>query len=235
MKKRIYFCLSVSLFVLFLAACESSKVEPDPSRLGYDYFPLETGRYAIFDVDETYYALTANPIVRTYQVKDEVGESFTDLTGDEAFKLFRYSRKDELASWQLDSVWIAKRTPNRAIRTENNVPFVKMVFPLEEQLTWNGNALNNKGEDDYRLEAIAKPYQLPSQAFDRTITVVQQADTLSIIGKEKRIEVYAQDVGLIYKELIKLEYCQSSVECRGQEQINFGVVFYHRLNRYGKN
>jgi hypothetical protein len=234
MEKRIYFCLTFILMVACFASCESKKVEPDPSRLGYDYFPLETGNYTIFDVHETYYALTANPITRIYQVKDEVAESFTDLAGETAFKVLRYSRKDTLANWHLDSVWTAKRTLSQAIRTENNVSYVKMVFPLEAQQAWNGNALNNKGQDDYQLEAIGKPYQLPSQAFNKTITVVQQADS-SLVGLDKRKEVYAQNVGLVYREQIQVQLCSSTPDCLGKGKIDFGVKFYYRLNSYGKN
>ena len=234
MEKRIYFYLTFILMVACFASCESKKVEPDPSRLGYDYFPLATGSYAIFDVHETYYALTADPITRIYQVKDEVAESFTDLAGETAFKVLRYSRRDTQANWQLDSVWTAKRTPSQAIRTENNVSYVKMVFPMEEQQAWNGNALNNKGQDEYRLDSIGKPFQLPSQAFDKTITVVQQADS-SLVGIDKRLEVYAQNVGLVYREQIQVQLCSSTPDCLGKGKIDFGVKFYHRLNSYGKN
>lgn len=235
MEKRIYIYLFLLGIVTGFASCESKKVEPDPSRLGYDYFPLETGNYAIFDVHETYYALTANPITRIYQVKNEVAESFTDLAGETAFKVLRYSRRDTLANWQLDSVWTAKRTPSQAIRTENNVSYVKMVFPMDEQLTWNGNAQNILGQEEYTMQNINKPYQLPKHAFANTVTVLHKTDTLSIIGQDKRLEVYAQGIGMIYKEKIILQYCQSSPDCLGKGQIDAGIKFYHRLNSYGKN
>jgi hypothetical protein len=234
MEKRIYIYLFLLGIVTGFASCESKKVEPDPSRLGYDYFPLETGNYAIFDVQEIYYALTANPITREYQIKDEVAESFTDLSGETAFKILRYSRNDTLANWQLDSVWTAKRTPNQAIWTENNVSYVKMVFPLEEQQTWNGNVLNNKGADEYELQDISKPYYLPKHSFDKTITVVQQADS-SLVGLDQCKEVYAQNVGLVYSEKIQVQLCSSSADCLGKGKIDFGIKFYHRLNSYGKN
>lgn len=234
MEKRIHLCLLISLFAFCLVSCESRKVEPDPSRLGYDYFPLETGRYSIFDVHQTYYSLATEPVIHIYQVKDEVSESFTDLSGETAYKLFRYSRKDTLSAWQLDSVWTAKRTPSQAIRTENNVPFVKMVFPLEAQQTWNGNALNNRGSDDYQTEAFRNTYLLPKHTFDNTITVVQQSDS-SLIGQDKRLEVYAQGVGLVYREQVQLQFCSTSTECLGQGKIDFGIKFYYRLNSYGKN
>ncbi|QHT71417.1 hypothetical protein GXP67_34550 [Rhodocytophaga rosea] len=235
MEKRIYFYLTFIFLVACFASCESRKVEPDPSRLGYDYFPLETGSYAIYDVHETYYALTANPITRIYQVKDEVTESFTDLAGETAFKVLRYSRKDPVASWQLDSVWTAKRTPSQAIRIENNVSFVKMVFPLEEQQSWNGNAQNILGEEKYFMQSIDKPYKLSTHEFNNTITVFHKADTLSIVGKDKRLEVYAKDVGMIYKEKVVVYYCQSSSDCLGKKKIDFGSESYYRLNSYGKN
>jgi hypothetical protein len=109
-----------------------------------------------------------------------------------------------------------------------------MVFPLEEQKTWNGNVVNNKGGDEYRLENIGKPYQVPKYSFDKTITIVQQADS-SLVGLDQRKEVYARNIGLVYREQIQVQLCSSTQDCLGKGKIDFGVKFYHRLNSYGKN
>ncbi len=219
------------LFVLY--SCSTSIIEPDTGNAGYNYFPLEQGSFAVYNVQETFYSLTANPIVRNYQVKEVVAESFTDLAGEEAFKVFRYSRPEQTAAWTLDSVWTAKRTNTRAIRTENNVNFVKLVFPAKDKQTWNGNALNTRGEDEYQLSVQNKPFTVNEKLFENTLTVMQQMDTLSLVSRDKRMEVYAQDIGLIYKENILLKYC-AEVNCIGNQQIVDGKTLYQQLYEYGK-
>jgi hypothetical protein len=234
MNKTLRYLLSVILGCFLLSACNSEKVEPEPNRLGYDFFPLETGNFVEYDVQETYYALTANPIIRTYQIKEIIGDSFLDLSNEAAYQVMRYSRPEGNAAWQLDSIWVAKRTPNQAIRIENNIAFVKLIFPVEEKQTWNGNVLNNLGNDEYQLLALNKPYKVTGAEFDNTLTIVQNVDS-SLVNQDKRTEIYAQGVGLVYKERVQVQFCSSTAACLGKGQIDFGVKFYQRLKTYGRN
>lgn len=231
-KLSYFFILIAGSFLLW--ACNSEKVEPEPNRLGYDFFPLETGNFVEYDVQETYYSLTANPIVRNYQIKEVIGDSFLDLSNEIGYQVMRYSRSDDNAAWRLDSIWVAKRTASQAIRIENNMAFVKLVFPAEEKKTWNGNVLNNLGNDDYVFDAINKPYQLSVQTFEKTLTVMQSTDS-SLVNQDKRTEIYAQGIGLVYKERVQVQFCSSSAACLGKGQIDFGVKFYQRLKNYGRN
>ncbi len=226
----LLFLLAI-LFTLY--ACTTSTIEPDTGNTGYNYFPLETGRFMVYNVQETFYSLTANPVVRNYQVKEVVSESYTDLSNEEAFKLLRYTRPDAAVSWTLDSVWTAKRTINRAIRTENNVDFVKLVFPAKDKQTWNGNAMNTRGEDDYQISVSKQPFTVNNQPYENTLMVLQQMDTISLVSRDQRMEVYAEDIGLIYKESVQLKYC-AEVNCIGKGQIVDGKTLYQQLYEYGK-
>jgi hypothetical protein len=224
-------------FVLLtvLAACSVRTIEPNDSALGYDYFPLELESFLVYQVEEITYVLPEGQLTRSYQLKELVADTFTDLSGDKAYRIHRFTRPSEANDWQLDSVWTAKRTASRAIRTENNQYYVKLIFPVKENSTWNGNILNNLDTLDYRVRDRGKAFGLPQRSFANTVKVFQKSDTLSIIGRDKRLEVYASGIGLVYKEFVTLQYCSASPDCVGDAtRVSFGTEYYQRLIDYEK-
>ena len=222
--------LLTCLVWVILFSCQQTDVPvSDP---GTDYAPLETGRFIIYDVTEQRYSLTAPPSISTYQLKETVGNSYTDVTGQPAFRLQRYRRANAQASWQTDSLWTARNSAQVAIRTENGADFVKLVFPLAERNEWNGNAFNQYQKDVYSLRQVHKPYSVGSQTFAETATVVQHSDS-NLVAQDKRVEVYAKQVGMVYREVVQLQFCSSGT-CVGKGQIDFGVRRYIRISSYGK-
>ncbi|WP_338876840.1 hypothetical protein WBJ53_14400 [Spirosoma sp. SC4-14] len=223
----LYLFLSGALQI----GCQSSTTSPvDP---GTDYFPLETGRYTVYSVTEQQYGLNAVPVQRTYQIKEEIGASYQDVTGQPAFKLLRYRRAADNLPWQADSIWSIRQVNNEAIRTENGQDFVKLQFPISDNLTWNGNQLNALGEDAYLMRNTNQPYHVSDKEYDETVTVVAQDDS-TLVSQDKRIEVYARQIGLIYKERVQLQFCSSSPSCIGTYQIDYGIRQVYRIQAYGK-
>jgi hypothetical protein len=213
-----------------LWTCQSAVTDPVPDDGAY--FPLETGKAAIFDVTDVQYAIGATPKTTTYQLKETVGPAYTDLSGRTAYRLFRYRRSAAGQPWLADSVWSARREENRAIRTENGRDYVKIVFPVTNGAVWNGNLYNNTGTDQYELRQANQPYTMQGQAFDQTLTVLQQNDS-TLVSLDKRLEVYARQSGLIYREKAQLFYCSSSPACIGKNQIDYGLRQTYRLRSYG--
>lgn len=227
------FSRSCCIVLTTWALCSSCKPqEVDSASPGYDYFPLETGHYVIYEVEERRYALATTPTQQVYQLKEVVGDPYTDVTGQTAYRLIRYRRHSENQGWQPDSVWSARQFGNEAIRTENGHDFVKLIFPLSDQQRWNGNRRNTLGEDEYELRNNNQPYGVLDKQFGETVTVVAQDDS-TLIAQDKRIDVYARQVGLIYKERAQVQYCSSSPDCVGKAKIDYGIQQIYRLQAYG--
>lgn len=214
-----------------LAGCRTRSLLPVSP--GYEYFPLQTGRYVIFDVDEQRYPFGATtPFVRAYQVKEVIGLAYTDVTGRQAYRLMRYHRLADGKPWQADSVWSARRSDSEGIRTENGLDFIKLRFPVSDGLRWNGNRYNALGEDDYELRNSQQPYRVSDKEFGKTVTVIAQQDS-TLLAQDKRIEIYASGLGLIYKERIQLQYCSSAPTCIGTYQIDYGIRQIYRIRSSG--
>lgn len=215
---------------LAFVSCRPDKA--DPVTPGYDYFPLETGRYVIYDVREDHYALNAVPVQRIYQLKEVVGAAYDDVTGQRAYRLLRFRRSAESQPWRADSVWSARLTVEEAIRGENGVDIVKLRFPVSDRLRWDGNQYNTAGEDAYELRNSGQPYRVWDKQFPDTVTVLAQQDS-TLVSQDTRIEVYARQVGLIYKERVQLQFCSSSPACIGTTQIDYGIRQVYRIHSFG--
>jgi hypothetical protein len=219
----------LGLAVLITSCAKLAEVEL--GQAGYNYFPLEPGRYTLYDLTDITYSLTAPAVTEHYQIKEVVKESYTDQTGVENYRIERFIRPKAGDAWALDSVWSARRSTTQALRLENNIHFVKLVFPVKEGIKWNGNVFNDRREEEYRLKSVSKPFVLDGQPFGETLTVQQSADS-SLVGQDKRLEVYARNIGLIYKEKVVVQYCSAS-DCLGQGRIDFGTKRFQKIIGYG--
>ncbi|RRB01269.1 hypothetical protein EHT25_22090 [Larkinella rosea] len=220
---------------LWVCACQTTT---EPLATGYDYQPLEKGNYWIYDVTEQQFSLNGSSTTKTYQLRETITGTVADpATGDPTggilYRIERYRRLNDSQDWVPDSVSSFRIANSQLIKNENNRSFVKLVFPVVDRFEWNGNAFNSAGEDLYQVKNTGIPYRVLNQTFPETATIFQQNDS-TLVSQDKRLEVYARQVGLIYKEKVQLQFCSSTPACVGKAQIDYGIRQYIRLRSYGK-
>ena len=213
--------LVATLILCLLFACDNVNSNLPPPQDGGKFFYPNVGQSVIYDVEDTQYALTGKFMVKTYQLKEINVLAFKDLDGKEAFKIERYRRKNDTQKWTIDSVFRAKKEIDKALKSENNVTYVKIYFPIKEGLKWNGNAYNSFGNDTYELKKVNQSFQTNGQKFENTFSVIQQNDS-TLVDLKRRIEVYAENIGMIYQEKISVLYCNTG-NCLGKGKIDFGT------------
>jgi len=230
---------SFLLLVIIFSGCKPSKVDPAQIDLGYDYFPLAIGDSIIYDVLTIDYSSLGGSIdTQNYQLLEVIADTIIDDEGDIAWRLERFKKCDTCVNWLLDpdSVWTAKVTPYQAIKVESNIPYIKLVFPVENGVNgWDGNALNTiekKEGDEYRIQDLDLPDTIGNKIFNNTLKVDQPFIT-SQIGKYERSEVYAKNQGLIYKESILVDYCDAP-ECIFLDSIVCGKKYFQVYNYSNK-
>lgn len=209
-KVRTISITNVLLGFLLFVQCSESSLQPDPSRLGFDYFPLQVGTYRIYDVEEVNYTVTEE-FESNYELRESVVRKEIDLSGDSIFVLHRHKRL-EGEDWVLDSIWTARHESTRAVLVENNIPFVKMVFPIQNDSIWDGNILNIRNTDWYRYDLTRADTLLNGIAYSDIVKVIQSDAGEDILGRDDRIEIYSRGIGLLIKESITLKYCNEEDE-----------------------
>jgi hypothetical protein len=216
------------LFLLLLFSCQPSPdVLPDAQ-----YFPLQTGQYRTYAVTEQRYQPGMTPTVRQYNLRETVGLPFSSLVGETAYPITYAHQTDGGSLWLTDSIGMARMTEAEALLTTGSQTVVKLALPLFEGQRWNGNRYNERGNDEFRVQQAHEPFRMGNQTFDRTLTVVQQNDS-TLVGQDKRLEVYAYGVGLIYAERQQLRFCTNPGGCGGTAGIAYGIRQFKRLTEYG--
>lgn len=163
----------------------------------------------MYDVDSTVYDdFKKDTTYSQYRIKEKLEEIYIDNQGREAIKLIRYIKKfnpntpyDNLP-WVVKDVWNYTKTATTLEVVEEDVRFTKLIFPVKEDATWNGNANNTIGDWEYRYSYYDKTESINGTSFNNVLLVVQKDDKgKNAIHREYYIEKYAKNVGLVYREI----------------------------------
>ncbi|HTB05871.1 MAG TPA: hypothetical protein VK806_02885 [Bacteroidia bacterium] len=203
MKKRVIQGLSFSM-VLMLSLFSCKKDKPSTVNLGYNYFPTHVGHWVIYNVDSIYYYAFKLDTLR-YQVKQVIDSIYTDNSGNPAVRIVRWKRSNPDSAWVIQKVWHASLTATNMVMYEDNVPYMKLIFPPKLNSTWNGNILNTNAELDYQYTSVDQPFTLNSAYFDSTSMIIQDSN-LNLVSHSYAMEMYARNVGLIWRKIEYLEY-----------------------------
>jgi hypothetical protein len=101
-------------------------------------------------------------------------------------------------------------------QVEEDLRYIKMIFPVEEEEEWNGNAFNTIEAWDYLYEAPETPRTFGTQSFDNTVNILQR-DVFNFVEYEKAFETYAYNVGLVrkYYAVLQIQNFDSTNVLRG--------------------
>lgn len=204
---------SILLLSLVFVGCKDDETTDPTLQQGTEYFPIDSGRYVEFIVDSIHYDdFTGTIDTFRFEIRELNQSTFTDLAGNPAIRLERYRRDSISQPWFISDVWAFNRTANTAEKVEENIRYIKIRFPLIPNQVWDGNLLNELDAWDYELVDVNKPFTINGFSFDSTITILQtglndipNGQTEPFLNKQIGKEVYAKNVGLIYKELQILE------------------------------
>lgn len=223
--KKINILFLFFTFPFILLSCKKDAVE-NPVDVGYNYFPVNVGHWVTYQVDSTYYDdFTDSVRVYHYKIKEFVESVFLDNQNRETQRIERYKQVFDTTNWFISSVWAMNRTASTAEKTEENQRFIKLVFPVRSGRTWNGNACNTLNEQEYEFDDVDKPYSVNGLNFDSTVTVIQKIES-NMIHEDYQVEVFAKNVGLVYKRY-------KSVDKSTNGSITKGVDYTYTIISYG--
>jgi hypothetical protein len=211
--KHLKLLVAAAVMGLTLATCKKDTLVIS-SDSGPQYYPLATGQYHIYDVDSVHFNdVTLTSDTTTYQVMEVVDsvtliESGTDpLTW---YELKIYRRNNDTLPWQQTHFAEAGISSERAERSEGNLHFINLVFPVMQNKTWAGNAHMSDSTGSiystnwqYRYTNTDTVVQYLN-TYDSCI-VVSQYDNQNLIEKDIEWEVYSFGVGLVYKESVHVQ------------------------------
>lgn len=222
------------LLGLFFVACE--RVVETLPETDKSYYPIVQNKYRVYQVDSIVYdEYNCSIQTKSYQVKEVTGASMIDGEGQIAHRLERYRRATASDSWTLVGIWSEKVEDNQVQRVENNQRFVKMVFPVEETKKWDGivyirrdtlvpirgGAIDlYKDWEQFTYKGVDQSYldTTSNIVYPATVQIIQ-VDKTNNIERRYSTEVYAKNIGLIYKKMQILDSQCRTPRCSGQSDI----------------
>lgn len=232
MTKKIY------TFLLLAAVCTASfisckKYTDDNTDKTRNYFPLTFGKSVTFAVDSIYYNEENCTQYRVRsQMKYVVTDTFTDRKNFKnklSYILDVFTRPYEGGVWKPTNVIILNPTETGLNWTQDNVKFVKLMFPIEDGFSWKGNVNAPVNDADFRFlkdwnyqyRNYHKSYNTGFVNFDNTVTVLENDESVNYPDVDSMVDayrtyskaVYAYNVGLVYRELTHWTYKADNSQC----------------------
>lgn len=226
LKLAFLFLFSASLFFV------SCKKTPDNFKadLGLDYFPLAVGKSIEYQLDSTIFDPNGDTTVyhTTTFAKETIVDTLSDNNGNVLYKIEHFERGSDTLPWDIKKVLSVSAQGYQAIRTEDNLRFIPLTFPVEKGNSWDGNIhFNNDqivyvaGESiemfkgwNYRVKEVGGPLTIGAFQFDETATV-EESNNENLIELRKSTAIYAKGIGLVYRELWILD-TQCIDDCIGK-------------------
>lgn len=201
---------------------------PDPNDQ-YAYFPLHTGAFVEYRVDSIVYDFApSGGVVRDSfrtLVREETTDTLRDNTGLLLYRIERFERPDDSAPWQYRKTFFAARNATQGIRIEDNLRFLKLVFPFDRRSEWNGNLwidpfleIEIAGErirpflyGRYEVDSLDVPAVVGTFAFD-SVLVVTETDVANAVERRYAKARYAKNIGLVWREqwILDSQYCNQN-------------------------
>lgn len=215
------------LLLLPFVSCDKSQIPSDlvfnPEQ--YEYFPLKIGKYIDYQVDSIVFDYSGASTIRDSSstfVREMVVDTFHDNTGQLLYRVERSERQNETDPWNIAYTFSQARTRTQAIRTEQNLRFLKMVFPMDRRSAWDGNVWIDKTQEievageriqpfsswAYEVDSIDLSAHVGAFAFDSTLLITEANDTNVFERRFSRAQ-YAKRVGLVRREqwILDSQYC----------------------------
>lgn len=221
----------ISLLIILLIAYYSCKRDTiKPLDVGYGYFPTNVGHWVLYQVDSTHYDSFSHGKATHfhYQIKELIQSTFLDLSNRTTQRIERYETMDTIPTF-LKDVWVSNLTNIDAEKVEENIRYIKLVFPVTGNQTWNGNAYNTLGEQDYQYSNVNVPYTINGLSFDSTVNVIQGNDS-NLVAVQNESEMYAKHVGLIYKRFRNVEKLPDTSRV---DSVLGGVDYTYKIISFG--
>jgi hypothetical protein len=236
--KSLHYLSFGALFVISLYSCRKETVDNTTDR-GGNYYPYAQGLWWEYDVDSTFYNdFSSDTLQVAYRLREEFVSEFSAETESPAIRVEQFRKYPGQTNWVGPRVYWTYLTENGAVKVEENIPYVKINYPVSENVTWNGNRYNFFPAEEYTYLSVDKPYTINGFQFDSTAVVLQKS-TESLLGRDFYQEKYARRVGLIEKEIVDIvgyidvDNIPDTLSLPLNQRIRSGIIYRQKIADWG--
>ena len=246
MSNNLLFSLLILFSLILFTACEPDFIPASEAEIEMDFFPIDSITTWEYRMDSVIYdneGLTVDSFI-SYR-REQVLGSFMDAEGNITYRL-GIAKKQELEDIYMETdIWTFKLNETGLQRTEENLNFVKLLFPIVLGDFWDGNQFPEDTEVFIAGDAVEVYKNWEYEYVDRfdTFTLganvytdvihVKQADNSNAIERRFSEEYYAKGVGMISRNMMILDVqCGTNPDCLSApwvDKAHQGFILNQRL------
>lgn len=183
---------------------------------GIEYFPIKIGTVHYYQVDTVVYDFFKREIdTFSSVVREEVVEKFQDATNDTVYRVELSRFSDISSEWEVFRTFERKIIDNYAIEKLDNITELKMIFPIASyktkgsNYTWDINMFNNSDPLAVKYTSIFTSFHNGINPYNNCVSVKINKPIIGIVNNT-RTEVYAKDIGLVFRFIEKTDSLNGS-------------------------
>ncbi len=240
MRFRTFSLLALSLPITCIISCNKSN--PLVTDTPADYYPMHIGNYIIYRMDSLKFInVGSQDTVISYLAKEVVEDSITDNLGRPSFRVTRYlSDTNGISPWTPSIAFMVTPLTGSVEVVENNLRYIKMVTPVQDGISWLGNAYIDTKSDisqvpymdgwNYTYASTGLPFDVLAGTIPETVTV-SEVNSVTGLGDGSYVqtlysaEIYGKNIGLIYKRFLYSVYQSPNVQYPAGATIGYGLTF----------
>lgn len=223
--KSVLYLVTALVCLGICGSCDQRSNAPAPDDSAY--YPLNVGDYWVYQVTQEHYVSADSVTRRVYQVQERIQNTYSQ-NNQLIYVIEESVRPSAQSSWKINSLRTLYKTLSEVVSQRNNVPVVDLTFPIGSTTSWNLNAYNANPDTLLQYQQPGRSYTVGKLAFDKTVSVVGTNDS-TLVDQSRYLRVYAQHIGLVYRENLAVAFCQSSPDCVGKGIVTSGTRFKQEL------
>jgi len=196
--------ISLILLVLYLGgtlgltSCSDDNGTGLPIDRGEDYYPVSEGRIAEYKVDSIVFNSFLESVdTFQYYVQLRMAGEVPDRNTPTNL-VIKSIRTDTSQSWHFHSEQEVSRSADNIIELIANSKVIKLSFPVSDSEAWDANIYNSEDAQIYTYQEIDEPFSGEYISSDSTLRV-DQGSRINELEEIYGEEVYARDIGLLYR------------------------------------
>jgi hypothetical protein len=227
-------------FLIIICSCEEEFISADEINQSKTYTNLSVGREWEYAYDSTLYLNSGGNRVKSsgfmrVKVEDKVDSSRYNISI--AYKKLTNQNYEVRRLERIDL------TSKSLTLTDESLPFIKLVFPTEKNLNWEGNRLFNAdrivkiNDEDMQVYAgwtytyanIDSTITFDNKPYPKSLVIESGISQSNLINRRLQREVYAPGIGLVSRRFEVLNTQRIEPNTAWADKALSGFIYQQQL------
>lgn len=191
------FLVLAGILLIGISSCSKKDAENTALEMGYSYFPTDSGIVKMYQVDSISYNDNTQKVDTFQFILKEEFAGLANSGGNENHRIIKRSVQfPNTQSWEPRSSTFVLVTAQNLQQVTENQRIIKLVFPVGQVQSWNGNAYNSLGRRNFTWQKVFASHLVLDSIYSPSLSVLE-ANINNFVEEVFTSSTYAKNIGLI--------------------------------------